>query len=243
MIGNGVNIGLNYLFIFQLGWGFAGCAAATTITRFLMLLLIYRHVKRSSEAFGIYAELGELVRDTPIENAAHGAAHVLNEAQLALENVPVQKARQSLGQGLFTLGRTLGVTGMTNAGEYLEGDEGVEMSRFMSRLWDGDVKRDRRKNTASVMPFDTSSDHSNAGEASCHGSERSGSEDSDTIERNIRAERPLTAARCSIAIVRVAVASHSNNTWKVLRVGSEESLGDYLDGVLLSLRTRSTGKS
>ena len=33
LIGNGLNIGLNYLFIFLFGFGFAGCAAATTCTR------------------------------------------------------------------------------------------------------------------------------------------------------------------------------------------------------------------
>lgn len=227
LIGNGANIGLNYLLIFQLGWGFAGCAAATTITRFLMLLLIYRHVKRSSEAFGIYAELGELVRDTPIEGATRGAAHAVDQAQQALENVPVTKARQSIGQGLGTVGRLLGVQRLSRAGAYLEEEDGVELPTFMSHLWGGHKEYDRRKNTASVMPFDASS-HSSASEASSHGG------DDEESDLNVRVPKdrlpppdvvsPLSAFAATLQASRAEEAP-----FKAGEVGGHST--DYLEGV------------
>ena len=248
-IGNAVNIGLNYLFIFQFGWGFAGCAGATTVTRFLMLLLIYRHIKKSSAAFGIYAELGELVRDTPVEGAAHGAAALLDNAQQALEKVPVKKARRTLGQTVKGLGRRLGVGGVSAAGKYIEGDDDdddnnqrgdIEMpsSSFIGRLWGGSKagKRnkkgyDRRKNSASVMPFQGSS-HSVASSNEGEGEGQGGSDDSDDTEIKVRVPRDRMPPPPDVSpLSGFAATLHAKREAEEAEEDLDESRSSYVDEV------------
>lgn len=194
LIGNGLNIGLNYVFIFLFGFGFAGCAASTTCTRLVMLLVLYRHVKKSGEMFGIHAELGELLRNTPVESGARAVGTAIDKAQEALEKIPADKVRRGVGSAVAESGRRMNVPWLLRWGQNLESDSSsgdgrdVEMTSsstmfggFFDFSKEGEEERDRRRRMKSgtVMPYDGGLD---SAESSRHSHASSSSEEDDDDE-------------------------------------------------------------
>lgn len=57
VVGNIVNVLLNYLLLFPFGIGFIGCAIATSITRFIMLIMMTYFVTKNSDTRIIHEEV------------------------------------------------------------------------------------------------------------------------------------------------------------------------------------------
>lgn len=72
LIGNGINILCNYIFIYLFQFGFAGCGLATSIARLSMFVYMSLHVYRSHQWPTIYKELRGLGRDPAIERGFLG---------------------------------------------------------------------------------------------------------------------------------------------------------------------------
>jgi Na+-driven multidrug efflux pump len=185
LIGNAVNICFNYLFIFVLGFGFAGCAGATLVTRFVMLLSLYKYVKKSGEMYGIHAELGELLSNTSIEATAQAAARAVDDAQVAIDRIPVERTRRTVGTWVRGVGESVGSVWIMRCGASMESgstadtDTGAgaeEMTSLLGGFFDFSTDdaetKDlaRRKKSASVMPYAGYDDDKEEEEESGHGS-------------------------------------------------------------------------
>ncbi len=76
MLGNVLNIILNYLLIFASGLGFMGCSMATTLTRFAMLLYLFWRTRKLSSFVHMHAEIRHLVDGTVAQPLLDVAARV-----------------------------------------------------------------------------------------------------------------------------------------------------------------------
>ena len=150
LLGNAVNIGLNFLLIFVSGLGFAGCSLATTLARLCMLLYLFKRVKTMSGFVHMRVELRALVRHTPAETIMLQAETLEDVIYGAPATRTVGRARRKVAGILEHVGTSLNIPSLARRAkrwgqEFDNDDADLEMSSLLSSHNGKDGKHLNRK--------------------------------------------------------------------------------------------------
>jgi Na+-driven multidrug efflux pump len=228
MLGNVVNIILNYVLIFLCGLGFIGCAISTSVSRLCMLLFLYKRVKSSIGFVHMRLELKALVRRTPAE-AVMKQVEVVEEA---LYGSPARRTRgrvrRKLASILEHIGTQLHIKSLARwAKRWGQQPDADEVDLEMSTLLDNSGRAARKpklssRRSPSVLPY--------AGEP--EGTAKAGISPLPVLEENVENREPSCFHIESDT--RAGSGEEAGPTQNPLVSGSHPSHSDsYLDDVHL----------